>query len=104
MVSDRKDRTLAAYKYQAISKDGAKVNGVIEAFSEVEAVSRIKQTCNVVLKIQEINEEKTSILALEIDGNKLNAKAFTVMCSQFAIILKAGIRVSRAVQLVADKT
>ena len=31
-------------------------------------------------------------------------KAFTVMCSQFAIILRAGIPIARTVHLIADKT
>lgn len=76
---------------------------MIEAFNEMDAVDRIKQECNVVLKLTEV-QEKTGLLNMQLGGNKLNPKAFTVMCSQFAIILGAGIPVGRAVHLIADKT
>lgn len=95
---------MVTYKYSAISHDGQTVTGVVEGFNELDAVDRIKQTCDVVLKLTAVNEEKTGFLNMEIGGNKLNSKAFTVMCSQFAIILKAGIPIARAVHLIADKT
>ena len=51
-----------------------------------------------------MKEETPGILHMEIGGPRLNEKAFTVMCSQFAIILKSGIPISRTVNLIADKT
>ena len=95
---------LPAYKYQAISRDGEKVSGVIEGFNELDAVRRIKETCDVVLKVTEVKEGRESFLSMEIGGNRLDSKAFAVMCSQFAIILRSGISIGRAVHLVADKT
>lgn len=95
---------LVTYKYTAISKSGAKVKGVVEGFNELDAIDRIKQNCNIVLKITPVKErDENSILAMQI-GNPLNVKAFTVMCSQFAIILRAGIPVGRATYLIAEKT
>ena len=91
------------YKYSAISKSGSKVSGVVEGFNELDAVDRIKESCDIVLKIQEV-KEKTGILSYEIDGNKLNSKAFTMMCSQFAIILRSGVPIARTVDLIAQKT
>ena len=35
---------MASYKYTAVSKDGKKVNGVIDAFSELDAASKIKES------------------------------------------------------------
>lgn len=95
---------MVTYKYSGISRDGQKVSGVVEAFNEMDAVDRIKQSCKVVLKVSEVKEDKPGLLNMEIGGEKLNKKAFTVMCSQFAIILKAGIPISRTVYLIADKT
>jgi type IV pilus assembly protein PilC len=40
---------------------------------------------------------------MDVGGKKLNKKAFLLMCSQFAIILSAGIPISRCVQLIAAK-
>ena len=95
---------MVTYKYKAVSKDGQKVSGVIEAYNEFDAVERIKETCNVVLKISEVQTEKTGLLNMEVGGNRLNAKAFTVMCSQFSIILSSGVPIIRATRLIADKT
>lgn len=95
---------MITYKYSAISKSGAKVNGVIEGYNEMDAIDRIKADCDVVLKVTPVEEGKESFLTMEIGGNKLNSKQFTVMCSQFAIILKSGIPIARAVNLVYEKT
>ena len=95
---------LAKFKYSAISKSGEKVEGVIDGYNELDAVDRIKRDCDIVLKIAEVQEEKPGLLNAQIGGNKLNPKAFTVMCSQFAIILRSGIPISRTVQLIAEKT
>ena len=95
---------IVTYKYTAISKNREKVNGVVEGFNELDAVERIKESCDVVLKITPAEAEKKNILTMDLGGNKLDDKAFTVMCSQFAIILRSGIPVARATQLIADKT
>lgn len=94
---------MVKYKYSALSKDGQKVSGIIDAFNELDAADRIKENCDVVLKLTEIKEEK-GLLDMQIGKQKLNAKAFTVMCSQFANILRSGIPIGRTVKLIADKT
>lgn len=94
---------MAAYKYTAISKSGVKVSGVVEGINEFDAVERIKQECDIVLKLTEVVEKKQGILSMEIGGNKLNAKAFSLMCAQFSIILKSGIPIGRTVRLIGDK-
>lgn len=55
------------------------------------------------LRVTEVKESE-GFLSRDIGGTKIDMKAFTVMCSQFAIILKAGIPVARTVHLIADKT
>lgn len=92
---------MLTYKYTAISRGGQRVNGVVEAFDQMDAVDRIKRECDIVLKIAEVKEG--GLMSREL-STKLNAKAFTMMCSQFAIILGAGIPVGRTVHLIADKT
>ncbi len=95
---------MVTYQYTAISRNGEKVNGVVEAYNELDAVDRIKQNCDVVLKMKEVKDDEMGLLNREIGGNKLNAKAFTVMCSQFAIIIRSGVPIARAVRLIAEKT
>ena len=96
---------MATFKYSAVSRDGKKVSGVVEAFNEMDAASRIKETYSVVLNVSEVKEKGagSNLMSLEIGGNKLNDKAFVLMCNQFAVILKAGIPIRRTVELIADK-
>ena len=77
---------------------------MVEGFNELDAVEKIKRTCDVVIKVAEVKQNAGSILQKEIGGNKLNRKAFTIMCSQYAIILRAGLSVGRTTHLLADKT
>lgn len=95
---------MISYKYSALSRDGAKVNGVVEAIDEIHAVEKIKEKCPIVL---DINEVKTGgvydILNLEI-GKKVDVKALSVMCSQFSIILSAGTPINTTLAMIASQT
>ena len=95
---------MVTYKYTALSNSGQKVNGVIDAFNEMDAVDRIKQNHSVIIKLTPTKGDGEGFFNMEIGGNKLNNKAFIVMCSQFASILGAGIPIGRTVQLIAQKT
>ncbi len=96
---------MVTYKYQALSHSGQKVSGVIDAYNEMDAVDRIKREHGIIIKLTPIKGKgEGGLLNMEIGGNKLDTKAFTVMCSQFAIILNAGIPIARTVQLIAAKT
>ena len=95
---------MISYKYSALSKDGAKVKGVIEAVDEIQAVEKIKGKCPVVLDITEIKTGGISdILNVEI-GKKFDAKALSIMCSQFCIILKAGTPIDKTMAMIASQT
>lgn len=95
---------MAQFKYTAITRAGEKTTGVIEAYDESDAARRIRQECDIILNLKDVSDDKPGLLNMEIGAPKLNAKAFTVMCSQFAIILRAGVPLARAVHLIADKT
>ena len=94
---------MITYKYKAISKDGAQVSGIVEAYDEYAAVAQIKETCRLVTKITPV-QEKSSILTKELGSKRVNLKALSVMCSQFAIILTAGMPAAKCVELIADQT
>ena len=95
-----------SYKYTAMSPSGEKVNGMIEAIDDLEAAAKIRQQYDVVLNMKQIGRsgiEVPNFLTMDLGGNKLNSKEFTLMCSQFATILSAGIPIARAVKLISDK-
>ncbi len=100
---------MVSYKYTAMSDTGETVEGMIEAFDELDAAERIRKQYKVVVSMQEASKtsmqlELPSFLYMDIGGRKIKPKAFTLMCSQFATILGAGIPVARAVQLICEKT
>ncbi len=95
---------MQTYKYTAISKGGEKISGVVEGFNEMDAAARIRENCKVIIKIEEEGRRNTiGILNMDIGGKRLDAKAFIVMCSQFAIILNSGVPIARAVELIESK-
>ena len=51
---------MGTYKYTAITKGGEKVSGVVEGFNEMDAATRIRESCNVILKIEEEGKESTN--------------------------------------------
>ena len=92
------------YKYQAVSRDGKKVSGVIEGFNEMDAAAKLKELYPIVTQLTQMDEKKgSSFLNMEIGENKIDDKAFTLMCSQFAVILRAGVPIARTVHLIAEK-
>lgn len=94
---------MITYQYKALSPDGAKVSGVVEAMDEFAAVDKIKVTCPIVLKIEPV-KEKSGILTKEIGNKKIDAKALAVMCSQFSIILQSGVTVAQCMEMIASQT
>lgn len=94
---------MTAYKYKALSRDGSKVSGVVEAYDEFEAVAKIKAECSVVLKIVPVQEKRRE----RIDLNEplwVSDKVLSLTASQFAILLKAGMPAARTVEIIAQQT
>ena len=92
------------YKYKATPIGGGKsVSGVIEAYSEYEAVAQIKAQSLVVDKITELTEKQGT----HIDINEplwVSDKVLSLTASQFAIMIRAGLPMGRIVQLIAEQT
>ena len=94
---------MAVFKYEGTSASGQKVHGVVEAFDEFEALEKAKATCLVVGKVTPVKEQP-NFLKMEIGSGKIKPKVISIMCSQFSIIIAAGMSTSRCVSLVAEQT
>lgn len=93
---------MKVYRYKAVSKSGKEIDGVVEAYDELEAVSFIKRDCDIVLKIADIGEKKK-----KFDINEplsVSDKTLTMVSSQFAILLRAGLPMVRVVNMVAEQS
>ncbi len=93
---------MPTYKYEAAYPGGEKVSGVVEALNRADAVAQIRQSCEVVLSLREVpkgaGRERMSHF------HRIRAKSLALVCQQFAIILKAGLPLVQAVDLVAGQT
>lgn len=89
---------MPTYRYEAAGGDGQRVEGVVEAADSTQAVTQIRQSYDIVLRLEEIKaSERDPLEKLQ----KLNLKVFALMCKQFSIILKAGLPLVQTVDLVA---
>ncbi|MBQ9632698.1 MAG: type II secretion system F family protein, partial [Lachnospiraceae bacterium] len=97
---------MVTYKYTAMDRSGHPVKGIIEAFDEMDATVKIRNQYDTVTSLKQTHglDGLSRFLNFEIGGDRLNPKAFTLMCNQFSTILAAGIPIARAVHLVADKS
>ena len=92
---------MTTFKYRGISPDGEKVSGIIKAYNEYEAVAQLGDTCPVITNIHEVKETRTWNRSL--GGLKIKDKDLAIICSQFAIILTAGLPIVRCVEMVAQQ-
>ena len=91
---------MPTYHYEALRVGGERTEGVVEAVDRNQAVAQIRQSCEVVLRLDEIAAPRQDPLE---KFQKLNLKLFALMCKQFAIILKAGLPLVQTVDLVAEQ-
>ncbi len=76
---------------------------MLDAFDEFEALEKARATCRVVSKVVPV-KERPNFLKMEVGSGKVKPKTIAIMCSQFSIIIAAGMSMSRCVDLVADQT
>ncbi len=93
---------MQTFKYRAIAQNGTPVNGVIEAYDEFEAVNEIRKTYSVVEYIKPVRKERR----INIDVNEplwVSNKTLALTANQFFIMLKAGLSMTRTIELIADQ-
>lgn len=96
---------MTTYKYKAMTVDGRQASGVIQATDEYDAAKRIRQNYPVIVQITPIRKTAfSSVLTMDLGGNKLNAKNLSVVCSQIAITLKSGVPLARCLNLIGSQT
>lgn len=94
---------MPVFKYEGTTASGQFATGIVEAFDEMEALGKARQECHVVSKLTEVRESP-SFLKTEIGSGKIKVKSISLMCSQFATIMTAGMSIAHCVELVAIQT
>lgn len=98
---------MVTYRYKGMSSSGAEVEGVVEAFDEQDAVARARENCRVLISVEPVNNSKlNAVMNADIgdlfSGGKIKAKNLSLLCSQLAIELKAGLPLVSSLRLVAE--
>ena len=94
---------MTTYKYRAQSADGSSVAGVIEAYDEYEAIAQLRRSYPIVEDLVPLKGRAR----INIDLNEplwVEDKTLSLTASQFAIMLRAGLPMTRVVELIANQT
>ena len=86
------------FKFVGQCSDGTTTDGVVEAPDIDEAVNKVRESCEAVLEITEISGKQVKLFSIQ---RKVTAKALSLTCKQFSIILKAGLPLTQAVYLAS---
>lgn len=94
---------MAQFSYQAVEKDGKTKKGNIEAESIDKARSLLRADNLTVIKIGEVGMLNKDI-NLSFGKKKLKPRDLSVFCRQFLSILKAGVSMIAALEMLSDQT
>ena len=92
---------MPGYMYRAIGPDGKEKKGSITATNQEQAASKLKTDGLIIMKL-----EPESALNKEITfgAPRVKARDYAVFCRQFVAILKAGVSVINALQMMSEQT
>lgn len=97
---------MKTYRYHGLSSSGAPIEGVVEAFDEKDAASKARENCRILTGVELASAGKfDDIMHADLStlfGTKIKEKKLSVLCSQLAIELKAGLPLVRALELSAE--
>lgn len=98
---------MTTYRYKGTSSSGAPVEGVVEAFDQADAVTKAKENCRVLITVEpvasgKVHDVMNADLGVLLSGGKIKPKKLTLLCSQLAIELKAGLPLVSSLRLVAE--
>ena len=93
---------MPGYVYKAIGADGKEKKGNIQATSEEQAIARLKGDGLIPI---EVTAENLLNKDLNIDiGGKISSRDYCVFCRQMLSILRAGVSIINALQMLAEQT
>ena len=94
---------MPVYKYTGRTKRGNKKRGTIEAISRAQAIAALKEKG---IRPREITETKATIFNkdISIGANNVKNEDFVIYCRQFATLIRAGISIVNATNILAEQT
>lgn len=96
---------MITYKYKAQTVNGNITEGIIQGTDEYDAANKVKQVAPILVSLTPVKSaDSSSILNMEIGGNKVNLKSLSMMCSQIQITLQSGIQLARCFEMIGRQT
>lgn len=95
---------MESFSYKAVSAAGKDVKGSVEAESREEAARKIKEQGLVPVSIGKQGALDKDVNIPIFKGKKIPARDMSVFCRQFASILKAGVSVINALEMLSEQT
>ncbi len=95
---------METFSYKAVNSAGKDVKGSVEAESKEEAARKIKEQGLVPASVGKQGALDKDINIPIFKGKKIPARDMSVFCRQFASILKAGVSVINALEMLAEQT
>ncbi|RED61704.1 type II secretion system F family protein [Cohnella lupini] len=90
------------FNYHVKSVNGKQLKGKLTAMSKSSAMDELRKRGLVVLSL---DEHRTTILALEIYiGNPVKNEHFIIYCRQFATLIRAGVTIVDATDILSEQT
>ncbi len=96
---------MISYSYRAFTAGGAEAQGMVQAIDEYNAVLQIRDQYPIIKSLKPIRSGRMQkLLSMELGSKKIKSKSLAMMCSQFAITLKSGMPIVRAMDMIARQT
>ena len=93
---------MKTFRYKCISADGVKTSGIIKSYDEFEAVSKLRESYNLVTSIEEVQDTDGECGAEK--RLRIKEKELAMLCSQFSIILASGLPIVRCLEMIAAQS
>ena len=98
---------MKTFKYKGLSSSGAEVEGVVEGFDQQDAVNKARENCKQLVSVEPVrNSKMDNIMNADLGeifgGGRIKPKPLSLLCSQMAIELKAGLPLVSSLRLVAQ--
>lgn len=93
---------MAEFHYRVIGPDGKEKKGSMEAKTAEQVTMQLKAQKNIVLSVEEAN-----LMSRDINlsfGKAVKARDFSIFCRQFVSIIRAGVSVINALEMMRDQT
>ena len=95
---------MALYTYQALSKDGKKVLGKVDASSNADAREQITKMGLYPVKIESVLSAKPAWSFRDLFKRNIDIKEKIFFTKQLAMLLKSGVPLLQTLELLADQT